>query len=273
VLYATLLTDIQFIVWLALLLPLYALYTLIKAERQTRKHIVTLGMLAVVVFVGLSLIAPLRQLAAGAGMKYGEEYQGIIEDWYSTHFEDLIAFPPRYPASERATLGLLLPLGLAIGLFTGRKVRGRWFWLAVGLLFLVLAFGPTFTPLGIPLPFRLFYALAGGTYRVAARFLLPAVMCFVVFVALSLQPWYQHLSRLGTIGLVGGALLFLVVENRWYEPLPTFTMPDYSIYHQIGAEPGEFLILEVPVGPIIYSGACLAKAACCSTTRRFITSS
>ena len=27
-------------------------------------------------------------------------------------------------------------------------------------------------------------------------------------------------------------------------------MPDFSIYHQIGAEPGEFLILEVPVGPV-----------------------
>jgi hypothetical protein len=249
VLYATLLTDIQFIVWLALLLPLYALYTLIKAERQTRKHIVTLGILAVVVFIGLSLIAPLPQLVAGMGNKYGEEFQGIIEDWYSTHFEDLIAFPPRYPPSERATLGLLLPLGLMIGLFTGRKVQGRWFWLAVGLLFLVLAFGPTLTPWGIPLPFRLFYALAGGTYRVAARFLLPAVMCFIVFVALSLQPWYQRLGRLGTIGLVGGALFVLAVESRWYEPLPTFTMPDYPIYHQIGAEPGEFLILEVPVGP------------------------
>jgi len=74
-------------------------------------------------------------------------------------------------------------------------------------------------------------------------------MCFIVFVALSLQPWYQRLGRRGSIGLVTGALLFLAIENRWYEPLPVYTMPDYSIYHQIGAEPGEFLILEVPVGP------------------------
>lgn len=249
VLYATLLTDIQFIVWLALLLPLYALYTSIKAEARMRKRIVALGVLAVTVFVGLSLIAPLPQLVAGMGNKYGEEFQGIIEDWYSIHPEDLIAFPPRYFVSERATLGVLLPVGLVVALVAGRKVRGRWFWLAVGLLFLVLAFGPTLKPPGIPLPFRLFYALAGGTYRVAARFLLPAVMCFVVFMALSLQPWYQRLGRRGSIGLVTGALLFLALENHWYEPLPVFTMPDYTIYHQIGAEPGEFLILEVPVGP------------------------
>jgi hypothetical protein len=249
VLYATLLTDIQFVVWLALLLPLYALYTLIKVDVRMRKPIVALGVLAVTVFIGLSLIAPLPQLVAGMGQKYGEEFQGIIEDWYSTHLEDLIAFPARQLVSERATLGVLLPIGIVVALVAGRGVRGRWFWLVVGLLFLVLAFGPTLMPPGIPLPFRLFYLLSGGTYRVAARFLLPAVMCFVVFVVLSLQPWYQRLGRWGSIGLATGALLFLAIENRWYEPLPVFTMPDYAIYRQIGAEPGEFLILEVPVGP------------------------
>jgi hypothetical protein len=248
-LYAALMTDIQFVVWLALLLPLYALYTLLQADRAARWRIIGLSTLAIVVLLTLALIAPLRQLIAGAGLKYGEEYQGIIEDWYSTHFEDLIAFPPRYLIDERSTLGVLLPIGIIAGLMLGRKVRGRWFWLAAGLMFLVLAFGPTLKPWGIPLPFRLFYALTGGTYRVPARFLLPAVFCFTVFVALSLQPWYQQLGRLGTIGLVGGALLFLGIENRWYEPLPTFTPGDYHIYHQIGDEPGEFLILEVPVGP------------------------
>jgi hypothetical protein len=214
-----------------------------------RRRIVGLGTLAIIVLLALSLIAPLRQLIAGAGLKYGEEYQGIIEDWYSTHFEDLVAFPPRYLIDERSTLGVLLPIGIVAGLVLGRKVRRQWFWLAAGFMFLVLAFGPTLKPGGIPLPFRLFYALTGGTYRVPARFLLPAVFCFVVFVALSLQTWYQHLSRLGAIWLVAGALLFLAVEDRWYEPLPTFTPNDYRIYHQIGAEPSEFLILEVPVGP------------------------
>ena len=248
-LYAALMTDIQFTVWLALLLPLYAVYTLLQAERAVRRRIIGLGSLAVIVLLALSLIAPLRQLIAGAGVKYGEEYQGIIEDWYSTHFEDLIAFPPRYLINERSTLGVLLPIGIGAGLVLGRKARRRWFWLAAGLLFVVLALGPTLKPWGLPLPFRLFYALTGGTYRVPARFLSPAVFCLVVFGALSLQPWYQQLGRLGAIGLVGGALLFFGIENRWYEPLPTFTPGDYAIYHQIGTEPGEFLILEVPVGP------------------------
>jgi hypothetical protein len=231
VLYATLLTDIQFIVWLALLLPLYALYTLIKAEARMRKRMVVLGVLAVTVFIGLSLIAPLPQLVAGTGNKYGEEFQGIIEDWYSTHLEDLIAFPPRYPTGERATLGVLLPIGLVVALVAGRGVRGRWFWLVVGLLFLVLAFGPTLKPPGIPLPFRLFYALAGGTYRVAARFFLPAVMCFIVFAALSLQPWYQRLGRWGSIG--GDCALFFLA-SRTTASHCRYTMPDTRFIIRLG---------------------------------------
>jgi hypothetical protein len=49
--------------------------------------------------------------------------------------------------------------------------------------------------------------------------------------------------------LIAGVIVALAMENRWFEPFPFFTMPDYRIYHTIGADPAEYLVLEVPVGP------------------------
>ena len=113
----------------------------------------------------------------------------------------------------------------------------------------VLAFGLRLKPFEIPMPYRILHAVIGGNYRVAARFLLPAVMAFVIFATLSAQNGYRRLGRAGRAAVVVGALIFLALENRWYKPLPVFRMPDYTVYHQIGADPDTYLILEVPVGP------------------------
>ena len=249
VLYATLLTDIQFVVWLAVLLPFYALSGLIRVGKHERMRVVALGVLAVLVLIGLSLIAPLPQLVAGLNAEYGQEYPGLIEDWYSIHLSDLIALPPRHLVSERATLGVLLPLLVAVGLLAGQRTARRRFWLIAGTAFLILSLGPTLKPFNIPLPYRVLHEAFGGTYRVAARFLLPAVFALIVFATLSFTPKFRQLAALSRTMILAGALMFVALEGRWYEPFPVFRMPDYRIYHAIGRTPGEFLVLEVPVGP------------------------
>ncbi|HEY4723223.1 MAG TPA: hypothetical protein VII92_15315, partial [Anaerolineae bacterium] len=205
--------------------------------------------LAVVVLFGLSLIAPLPQLVAGFGFKYGEESPGIIQDWYSIHLSDLIALPPRLLLNERATLGVLLPVLIVISFVIRRRVPDRFFWLLAGAVFLILSLGPTFEVFNLPLPFRLFQLISRDTYRVAARFLLPAAFALIVFAILSLRPLYERLVRSIRSIVVGGVIVLLALEGRWYEPLPVFSMPDYNIYHTIGNDPAEYTILEVPVGP------------------------
>lgn len=249
VVYAALLTDLQYIVWLAAVLPLYAVFTLRRVERHHWRRIIGLTLAALLLFGALSWVAPLRQFVAGAREDYGQEFFGIVEDWYSLHLEDIVSWPLRYLTNERATLGILLPVLIVIGLISGRGVKGRWFWLAVGLGFLILALGPTLKPIGLPLPYRLVHELAGGSYRVPARFLLPALFALLVFVSLSLQPVYARLKKPGRWAVVIGGLWLLAWEGHWLEPYPVFNAPDYAIYHQIGAEPGDYLILEVPVGP------------------------
>ncbi len=249
ILYAALMTDIQFLVWLALLLPAYAVFTLVHRDRRWRKRIIFLGILSVMVLLALSLVAPLPQLLAGIHANYGEEYPGIIQDWYSIHWSDLIAWPPRVLDSERATLGFVLPLAIVIGFVRGRKVTGRFFWLTMGGFFLLMAFGPTLEPFSIPLPYQLFSAITRGTYRVPARFILPAVFALITFAVLSLKLDFSRLTRMKQMVVAATVLIFVGVEGRWYEPLPVFNMPDYPIYHEIGADPTEYLLLEVPVGP------------------------
>jgi hypothetical protein len=78
--------------------------------------------------------------------------------------------------------------------------------------------------------------------------MLPAIFALIVFSMLSLRSSYPRLGRRGRIVGLLGVVVMLSVENRWYEPFPIFTMPDYQIYHTIGADPQEYLVLEVPVG-------------------------
>lgn len=246
-LYAALMTDLQFGMWLALLLVPYTLFRLLQVDARVRGRIVVLGALAGAMLVALALIAPLPQLQAGRDTAYPRTPLRSVQV-RSTQLSDLVAIPPRYFDSERDTLGVLLPLCVVVGFVRGRRAPGRVLWLMVAAACLVLALGPTFEPLRIPLPYRLIHIVAGGMYRVPARFILPAVVALIVFACLSLQADYQRLTRAGRIVGILGALVFLALENRWHEPFPIFSLPDYRIYHEIGADPDEYLILEVPVG-------------------------
>ncbi len=147
------------------------------------------------------------------------------------------------------TLGLLLPLGIIAGLIIGRGERDRFFWLIIGLFGLVLAMGPTLQPIGLPLPYQLIHFITGGLFRVPARFILIAILGFIIFVTFSLRTFYAQLSRVWRASFMPGVIIFLAIENQWYTPFPAFSMPVYRIYHQIGQDPAEYLVLEIPVGP------------------------
>jgi hypothetical protein len=249
VLYAAFMTDQQFGIWLAFLLMPYTIFRMVRSQRSAHRRIVALGLAAVAALGGLMSIAPLPQWVAGRDADYPTTPLSVIQYRYSIHLEDVIAWPPRYVDAERVTLGVILPAGVALGLARGRRDANAVYWLVAAAAYLLLALGPVFEPLNLPLPYQLFHQVTGGLYRVPARFILLTVFALIVFVALSLRADYARLSQTRRLAVIAGALLLLAVENRWYEPFPAFTMPDYRIYHAIGDEPGDYLLLEIPVGP------------------------
>ncbi len=246
--YAAVMTDQLFAIWLPLLVLPYLLYRFACAEAATRRQVGVLGVLALAVLLGLLAIAPLPAWLAGRNVQYPLASLRTAQA-RSMQLSDIIALPPRFEDSERGTLGLLLPIGVAASLMVGKGMRDRIFWLMVGLAGLILALGPTLQPIGLPLPYQLIHLATGGLFRIPGRFVLLAILGMIIFAAFSLQSLYARFHRVGRWSFVIGALMFLAVENQWYVPFPVFSMPDYRIYHDIGRDPDEYLILEVPVGP------------------------
>jgi hypothetical protein len=240
-------TGLQYALWLGLLLAPYVLVQVLRIDSRLRRRVIGLGVLAAALCFSLSLIAPLPQLFADRNVEYPRTQLREAEV-RSLQVTNLIALPPRFFDSEQVSLGLLLPIGIAISLFRGRRVKYRFVWLFIGLMCLILSLGPVLKPFNLPLPYQIIYQLSGGSYRAPDRFILPAGFALIMFVALSLRSDYQQLSPWKRRIALVSILILVAVENRWVEPFPIFTMPDYRIYHTIGADPDQYLVLEVPVG-------------------------
>jgi hypothetical protein len=56
------------------------------------------------------------------------------------------------------------------------------------------------------------------------------------------RPWMQR-------ALVAGIIAIYVVDIGILEPFPIRTVPDYPVYHLIGADPEDHTLLQVPMGP------------------------
>ncbi len=152
--------------------------------------------------------------------------------------------------------------GLAIaGVWTQRRRRDTWFWVAAATLFFLLALGPSVRWMGqdtgIPGPFRLLQNLPflkGNRYP--SRF---SVMLLVSVAPLVALGSYWLLSKLATrqragqtarrVALIGTAALaaILLFENL-SAPLPMADMQTPAIYDVIADEPGDFAVLDLPAG-------------------------
>jgi hypothetical protein len=247
ILYMAFMTDQQFGLWLALLLPPYALIRLGQVEQQFRLRLVALAGLSLAILLGLMLIAPLPQMLEGGGKTYPRVALDGIPGFIP--LEKLIAVPERLIPDEQTTLGILLPLFVMIGLIRVARKPQQLLWLLYAAIFIVLSLGPTLEPYGIPLPYRLVHLALGSLYRTPARFILLVVLSLILFVVFVLKEDYLRLSQAKRIVLIAVVLIGLAIENRWYESMPTFSVRDYRIYHAIGADREEYLVLEVPVGP------------------------
>ena len=155
-------------------------------------------------------------------------------------------------------------LALALcGLWTGRRRPDILFWAAVTALFMWLTLGPTLrvngVDTGIPGPFALLQQLPffkGNRYP--SRYSVMVLLGLAVLAAAGVDAlWVRWATRgLGgrsagrrpTATIVALGLLGLVIVEHLAAPLPLTDLSVPAIYRHVAEEPGDFTVLEVPLG-------------------------
>jgi hypothetical protein len=316
------LTDLQYLVWLALAAWGYALWTLWAARRRLLP-VLACGALAAVIMALLAWVYPLAALSQVNLNPLEYPPAGLTTlHAYSVPLSALVGLAPNV---ETRTLGHVLAwliwAGVVAALIEGYRHRRRvgaqhaaplrqseiwagqpvshpvgatrasplqqpqiqtsatlqpvsplqtppteqvatahsiphpsvWFWLAMGLVPLVLALGPDIT-LGettLPLPYMLLHNLLKGQHRIPGRLTGPAAFLLITFLALAWAPWLERWwARRRAFAVAGLALAGTAVmaDVGALSPFPTRDIPDYPIYHQIAGDKRDFVVMDVPVG-------------------------
>jgi hypothetical protein len=259
------LTDLEYLIWLALVGWGYLLWTLWAARRNLRP-VILWGLVAAALMGVLAWIYPLSALVQ-VNLNPLEFPPAGLETLrhYALPLAALVGLAPN---EEVRTMGHVLVwlmwAGILLAWLRWRKrdfpalsfpanQPGAAVWLGLGLVPLILALGPDITigSTTIPLPYMLLHNALHGQHRVPSRLTGPAAFLLLTFLALAFYPWLarwwsqRKILVMGGMTLLGAAVLFDVGALAAF---PTKTIPDYPIYHQIAAEKGDFVVMDVPVG-------------------------
>jgi hypothetical protein len=258
-LYLSWLTDFQQTMWTLLLLGPYVLFTLIKprrhedTEHQKKLRVsVPLWLVAIMLaaFIIPALFAPLPQLLEANKLNYPP---ARVEEtaYFAFQVQNLFT----RSGNGDFTIGLLLPLLALISIPFIRRDGERWFWLIMAIGCFILALGP-FVEIGgtrIDLPYALLHRVLGNQYRTPLRFMTPAVLALAMVVCLTLDRtvfrWKRLIDRVWVPRVLAAGLMVLFIwDYDLLKPFPITVMPDYEAYRSIAQTPGDFAVLELPIG-------------------------
>jgi hypothetical protein len=272
-LYLSWLTDFQQAMWTLLLLGPYVVFTLLRLNPQpdqagTSKRAsahfamstarftpycaacIRLIAPLVLAFIIPALFVPLPQLLEANRLNYPP---ALVEH------TAVFAFPVQnfFVRSDNGdfTIGLVLPLLALISVLLIGRDAERWFWLIVAITCFILAVGP-FVEIGgthIDLPYALLHRVLGNQYRTPMRFMTPAVLALAMLVCLTLDRavfrWRWLISRLWVQrACVAGLMVLFIWDYDLLKPFPITIMPAYQAYRSIAQSPGDFAVLELPIG-------------------------
>jgi len=257
-LYAALLTDFQYMMWVPVVLGPYAVFRFLspefRSDRGRQYRLLARLALAVLVFACLLLVYPARQLLQLDTSGYP---QASLE---TAHAYSLPALAPVRPGTGEFTLGLLLvPLAIAVWVLDKDRKRGMG-WLAMAAIALLLALGPylslePYTDFRLPLPYLALHKLLRGQYRTPVRFAIPGVFSLSVFVATKGQAVFERLrvARPVRLALVGGLLVLIVLDYGLLRPFPIFFPKEYAVYEEVAEDPRDVVLVDVPLGIFSYA--------------------
>lgn len=132
-----------------------------------------------------------------------------------------------------------------------RLPKMRWFWAALAPVPLILSAG-AFIMIGetqVTLPYVLFHDLLGGMFRYPERFAPVFLIPAVLFVMMTLTPILERRGRMARY-LIPAAFFFILVADSWMlKPFPIQPQPKhYDFYAEMGKEPYDYVVVEVPTG-------------------------
>lgn len=242
------LTDFQQAMWALLLLGPYVIYTgFVRAEKPPALGAIRLVAVAAGALIIPSLCAPLPQLLAANQLNYPP---ARLEDtaYFAFPLQNLLLGSDNGDFS----IGQLLPILTVLSLPFSRRDGRRWLWLIIAVGGLLFALGPYVDVNGarLELPYALVHRLLGNQYRTPMRFMTPAVLALTMLIALTLDQLgerfkWDGVRRRAVLMTLG---ILFVFDYKLAEPFPITIMPDYQAYHDIAQAPGNFVVLEVPIG-------------------------
>src|SRR5260221_869112 len=253
-LWGLILTDLEFPIFLALLLVPYGLVTLWRSRH--RGQVIVLGSLIVLITLLLAWVAgPLPYmlhfsgtLAPGPvedrpGIPFPSGYLTLYAVWWNWDTPTLGGY---------VTIATLISLGLSLSRWRRYMNRDRWLWFALLFPPLIVSMGPTLNigGLAIPLPFRLLHSATQGNFRMPWRLGPVYVIAAMIFVCMTWTPLLKRVGNLRVL-IVATALLLLFIDIRVFQtaPLDPLLYP-YQFYEQMGREQGapydDYVVVEVP---------------------------
>lgn len=218
--------------------------------RDNRRSKFFLAVLALAAFIVPTLFVPLPQLIEASRLNYPP---ARLEDTADFAFLPQYFFAP--DANGDLSIGLLLPTLTLVTIPFIRRDGRRWLWLVIAALCFILALGP-YVDIGstrIPMPYTLVHQLLGGQYRTPMRFATPGVFALAMLVALTLDRMFNNVKgptqgRPLHVVVVAALAIVFVFDYHLTQPFPVTRMTDYQAYHDIAAAPGDFAVLEIPIG-------------------------
>jgi hypothetical protein len=253
--WAMVLTDIQYPLFLAFLIVPYGLLTLWRIPTWAgRGRLAALGVAALI--IGLALlwfIGPLPDLLnfdrSGLAATPIDRAVRIKFPW------DFIS---NVPIDEGVPLGTIYIPFMVIALIINwlQRKRGkyslpmRWFWLALVPLPLILSPG-AFINIGetqITLPYIFLHQLLGGMFRYPERFAPVFLIPGVLFGMMTLTPILKQYRWL-RLALPTAFIFIVLADSRVLESVVIQPKPQpYHFYEEIGKEPYDYVVVEVPTG-------------------------
>jgi hypothetical protein len=275
-LWAMILTDLQYGVFLAFLLPPLVVWSLVDALRnksspaayaagrrsgmgRAARLLAAAGLALLVALLLLWFIGPLQPLL---------EFDRSVLATTPADRAPRVEFPLGlfWRSGHGASYGVLPLLLVVVAAIivartrhpTGRLRAGvslqtmRWMWLLLALPPLILSVGASVSLSGveIPMPYQWFHMLLGGNFRYPERFInvfmIPALaFALPILSRASVPKWMARMPSIQTLyaALVLVALLDVeIFASVPLQPIP----PRYEFYEQMGREAEDYVVVEVP---------------------------